>query len=215
MEGVTILLDDRRLEAVERVDLVSHVGAAVSLLSAGLAALPAPDAGGTALAGAELAVAAMLLAAVARELRPSRRHDAEGVSGAGVGWINLFAAAALFAETAQRYHDRGTLSWATFLLGGVTLGLGLLNPRIVRRRAERRFFRADDAGVELRSSRLRGFRLAWSEVAAVERDGDALLLRTRTGAERRIGLRRYRNGEAVAAALLRAAAARGVPGAGG
>jgi hypothetical protein len=215
VEAVTIPLEDRRAELAQRMEAVTQALAAVSLVSAGLGALPAPDTEGTLLAGFELLAAALLVCAVVRELRPARGSAEEGPARAPrIGWVNLFAAAALFAETYHRVYAGGKFSRPTFLLGVVALLLALLNPWIARRRAGMRFFRADDAGIEMRTSRLRGFRLAWDEIAAVERDGDTLLVRTRTGSARRIGLRRYRNGEAVAAALLEAAAAHAIPGAG-
>jgi hypothetical protein len=214
MEAVTILLEDRRAELAQRVEAVTQAGAAVSLVTAGLAGLSAPDVEGTVLAALELLAAALLVGAVARELRPGRRSAEEGTARAPrIGWVSLFAAAALFAETYHRVYAGGKFPRPTFLMGLVALLLALLHPWIARRRAGMRFFRADGAGIELRTSRLRGFRLAWDEVAAVARDGDALLVRTRTGAVRRVGLRRYRNGEALAAALLEAASARAIPGA--
>jgi hypothetical protein len=215
VEAVTIPLEDRRAELAQRMEAVTQALAAVSLVSAGLGALPAPDTEGTLLAGFKLLAAAVLVGAIVWELRASRGGAEKGPARAPrIGWVNLFAAAALFAETYHRVYADGKFPRPTFLMGVIALLLALLHPWIARRRAGMRFFRADDAGIELRTSRLRGFRLAWDEVAGVERDGDTLLVRTRAGAVRRIGLRRYRNGEALAAALLEAAAVRAIPGAG-
>jgi hypothetical protein len=214
VEAVNIPLEDRRAELAQRMEVVTQALAAVSLVSAGLAGLPAPDTEGALLAGAELLAAALLVGAVVWELRATRGGAEKGPTPVPrIGWVNLFAAAALFAETYHRVYAGGKFSRPTFLLGVVALLLALLHPWIARRRAGMRFFRADDAGIELRTSRLRGFRLAWDEIAGVEREGDTLVVRTRSGPVRRIGLRRYRNGEALAAALLEAAA-RAIPGAG-
>ncbi|HEV2736467.1 MAG TPA: hypothetical protein VGV85_16595 [Longimicrobiaceae bacterium] len=215
MKAVTIPLEDRRAERAQRMEAVTQALAAVSLVSAALGALPAPDTEGTLLAGFELLAAALLVGAVVRELRATRGGAEEGPARVPrIGWVNLFAAAALFAETYHRVYTGGKFSRPTFLLGVIALALALLHPWIARRRAGMRFFRADDAGIELRTSPLRGFRLGWDEIAGVERDGDTLLVRTRAGAVRRVALRRYRNGEALAATLLEAAAARAIPGAG-
>jgi hypothetical protein len=216
MEAVIIVLEDRRAELAQRMETVLQAGAAASLASAGLAGLPAPDPEGTLLAVAELVAAALLLGAIARELRSTFRHghgERETAASPGIGWVNLFAAAALFAEAYHRVYAGGSFPRPTFLMGVVALLLALGNPWIARRRAAMRRLRMDEAGIELRTSRLRGFRLAWDDLAAVEREGDVLVLRTRSGGDRRIGLRRFRNGEAVADALLRAAAAHAIPGA--
>lgn len=214
---VTILLEDRRAEMLERIDLVGNVGAAVSLLAAAAEGLPAPDDAGTALAVAELIFGGLLLVSVVRELRASRRRPAGAAlpTEGSIGWVNVFAAMMLFAETYQRVYLGGKFSWATFLMGVVTLGLGIFHPLIERRKRERRFVRAEESGVVYRSSRLRGFRLPWGELASVEADPSTAVLVTRAGRRYRINLRRYRNGAEVVRLLRECAAERGIPLSGG
>lgn len=205
----TVLLEDRRAELAQRVETVTQAGAAFSLVAAALAGLPARGPAGTALAVAELLAAALLVGAIVREVLPRRRETEEAH---GIGWVSVFAAAALFAEVYHGAQTDGRFSRPTFVMALVALAVGLANPWIARRRAAMRLVRADDRGVEYRSSRLRGFRLRWDEIAAVERDGPGIVLRTTAGASRRIPLGRFRNGEEAAALLLERAARRGIPG---
>ncbi|HEX2189617.1 MAG TPA: hypothetical protein VHG51_11995 [Longimicrobiaceae bacterium] len=209
MEPVTVLLDDRRAALAQRAETATQAGAALSLVSAALAGLPAPDPEGAALAAVELLAAALLVAAIVRELlrRPGAAEEA------GIGWVSVFAAAALFAEAYHGVYTGGRLSRPTLAMAAVTLAVGLANPWIARRRAEMSFVRVDDRGMEYRASRLRGFRLAWAELASVECDASRITLRTTAGATRRVRLGRYRNGGEAAALLLERAALRGIPGA--
>src|SRR5688500_14319440 len=144
MDPLIIPLDDRRVRMAERLDLVGHGAAALGLISAAMDGLPARTAGGTALVAVELAAAAALGLAIRRELRT---RDEEGA--AGIGWLNLAAAAVLLV---QWYVElRGGGKWfSPELLGGIVAGaLAFLHPVIQRRRRARRALRIDDAGITL------------------------------------------------------------------
>jgi hypothetical protein len=209
MDPIVVLIRDRREKVAALLELATHAAAAAALVTTGLGGLPAW------LPAAQLAAGAALAAAVAHEVREVKRGGAEHGRGALVGWASVFAAAGLFLEVWQRVEAGGKFSWATLLTGVATLGLGLLQPRLARRRRERRVVRMDGDGVTVRTSKFRGFSLAWAAVRSVEVEPDRIRFALHGGGERRMGLRTVENRGEVVGAVLHGAAAAGVPGSGG
>lgn len=209
MDPVTIPLRDRRQNVSTVVDLVTHVGAAVPLLAAGYAALT--GAGGTdrLLGYVEIVVAALLLMAVAREAKELRHGG--GNEEYGINWLNVFAAGVMFCEVWQKWEVVGRFWSPTFLTAVVTLGIGILNPRLARRRARRRQLVLDDSGVEMRTGRFRRVVAArWDELESIAFEPAGIRFRRRSGAEHAVGLRFFANAADASAALARHAAAAGV-----
>lgn len=209
MDPVTIPLNDRRQTVGTLVDLVTHVGAAVSLIAAGYAALTGTGGADRLLGYVEIVAAALLLVAVVREVRELRHGG--GHDEAGVSWINIFAAGVMFCEVWQKYDAVGKVWSPTFLTACVTLVLGIVHPRLARRRARRRQLVLDDAGVEMRTGRFRREVAArWDELESIAFEPARIRFRRRSGAEHSVGLHFFANAADVSAALARHAAAAGV-----
>ncbi len=201
----TIFLQDGRRRRVEWLNRIPLAVSAVLLADAALPRLEGVAAREKVLAGAELAAAGVLVLVLLVSWR--RRHRAAPTT---IGWIDLAAAAMLFAEWADRLAHGHKWFSPVFVTALATAAIGVANRPLTRHRERRRILRLDDEGIGFRLNRLRGFRLAWSEVASIERTDRLLRIRGRDGRERRIDLGRLDNADEVASALARAAAERGL-----
>jgi hypothetical protein len=201
MDPLVIPLHDRRVLVAERMDLLGHAAAAAGLLTAGMDRLSAGDGS---LAALELAGAAALAVAIARELR------ARGEEPARVSWLNLLAAAVLLGEWYAAWSGGGKLV-SPVLLSGITAAvLAFMHPVIQRRRRERRALRIDDDGITLSMGRFRRYSARWSELRAVSAEADALRFVRTDGGERRVSLRMITNRAEVSRAVAVAAERMGI-----
>ncbi len=201
----TILLQDRRWRRVEWLNRIPLALSAGVLAEAAWPRLAGTAARERAFATVELAAAALLVVTLVVSWR--RRHR---TAPATFGWIDLMAAAMLFAEWADRLAHGHKWFSPVLLTAVVTLAVGLANRPLGRIQERRRFLSLDDEGLRFRLNRFRSFRLAWSEVASIEKEGEVVRIHGHDGRVRRIPLGRLDNGEEVARALAEAAADRGV-----
>ncbi|HEX8670400.1 MAG TPA: hypothetical protein VF710_00850 [Longimicrobium sp.] len=204
-----IRLDDRRAMAANVSDLGTNAIAAFGVLSAASGALPVTTTAGAIIAAAEAVAGIALLVAIVGELREMRAGVDDDAGK--IAWVTLFAAVVLIAECVQSYHDKGRVSRPTAVSAVATLVLAFFSPRLKQRRAERQVLRLDAEGMFIRRGRLRRFSAAWSEIAAIRRDGAALHIHLRDGRTRTLRLRTIRNRDEVFAALSEAAVERGIP----
>lgn len=200
----TIFLQDARQRRVEWLNRIPLAVSAVVLADAALPRLDGSPVRERILAGAELAAAVLLVIILAVSWRRRRR------TASAFGWVDLAAAAMLFTEWADQLAHGHRWFTPVFVTAVVMLAIGLANRPLLRYQQRRRVLRLDDDGIRFRLNRLRGFRLAWPELASIERRGTTLRLHRRHGRDRRIDLGRLDNADEVARALARAAAERGV-----
>ena len=199
---VVVPLHSRRMERAETM-MAGLDG--VSALNLALEAREriARGGGAAALGWAELAVAAVLVAAAIAMLR-GRPHLGRFVSG-------LAGIVLLLDGLSRTYGPKGHPSWALTLNGVVLLVMTALAPRIAARRDAARVLRLDGNGISYRRNRFRRFAIPLSEIAGVAIDERAAVLRVRDGRERRIDLADLHTRAEAEAALRAWAAANGVP----
>ncbi len=208
MEERIVYLADRRRDLAERIQLFQDVLGVVVLVPAALARLRGTHPLETVLAVVELAAAATLVVSAVRELREELGHEQE----ARISVSGLSGGVVLLIESAVTILGGGKVLSPALLTAVVMIVLALLNPRMVRRRRERRALRLTAEGIELRRSRFRPrVRLPWHEVRSVRSEPGRLLIEGTDGRLRTIALRRYANAEEIRRALLEAARENGLP----
>lgn len=207
-ETRTIRLRDRRVLAANVSDLGTSAIAAFGILGAASGALPVSTATDAVSAAAEAVAGVALLVAIAGELREIRAGVDRDVGR--VSWVTLFAALVLIAECVQSYHERGRIPRPVAVTAAATLLLAFFQPRLKRWRAERLVLRLDAHGMHIRTGTFRRLSAAWSEIAAIRRDGNTLRVDLRDGRTRTLRLRTITNRDEVFAAIADAAAERGI-----
>jgi hypothetical protein len=208
-ETRTIRVRDRRVMAANVSDLGTNAIAAFGVLSAVSGALPVTTAAGAIIAAAEAVAGVALLVAIVGELREMRAgvdHDVGGIA-----WVTLFAGVVLIAECVQSYYEKGRVPRPAAVSAAATLVLAFFTPRLKRRRAEEHVLRLDAAGMLIRTGKFRRFSAAWSDIAALRRDGTTLRVDLRDGRTRTVRLRTISNRDELFAALSDAAAEHGIP----
>lgn len=130
-----------------------------------------------------------------RRARSAKEHDAHGVA-----WVDVFAAAVTLVEAAHLQHKgKVGLPFAYLLVAILLLTIGVMHSRLRRLRR----LVVDEHGFDIRTAPWSRTRLAWSDVADVQRAGDVVMVETRAGQTRRIDLRGMDHGGEAIAALLR------------
>jgi hypothetical protein len=204
MDSVVVLLQSRRLERAQLLQKMNHAIPAAGLLVTGMQALgEGVEGAGLALAVVEIVTSAMLIVTFARGARSARQRGprAHGPSH-GVDWIDIWAAAVLFAEVAERWHLTRHLSRPTILTAIITLALGLFHGRIAASLQRRRAVRITADGIYVRARPFRGLTARWADVASISIAGQVAEVRTRGGRARRVDLTDLRNADEVRAAFV-------------
>lgn len=209
MAEQVVFLDDVRLERHELFDRLQLAVAAMALVMASVERLRQPAAKDLLLAVLQLAVSLLVIGSVLAWVRT--RH---APSAAKIGWLDLLAGAMLLVEWADRYRGDGKVVTPVLCQAVVFLLLGAFQRRIANRRAHSRWVRIDDTGIRVRRSAIRRAALAWDEIAAVDREPEAIRITRWDGSVWRLPLRRYRNGDDAARLVVEAAASRGLAGSG-
>lgn len=208
MDAVTIYLDDRRRALGMWWQKMQHAVGGVPLLVAGIHSFGDPIISHRALAFAEIVVAGVLLVTLVRdvrgEVRARREHAREAHAGHAHGpdWFDVAAGALLILEAWRLSQAGGKAFYLRpyFLLGLLTLALGLLHGPHAAWLSRRRFVRVDDEGLHAVLSRFRRLDVRWADVRDLRLDARAIVVTTTTRTVR-IALRRYRNASAVCDAL--------------
>lgn len=209
MTPETLHLRDGRVLAANLYDLVLNAVAAFGVMGAAMRSLPVSTVAGGLLAGAEALAGGALLVAIVGELREIRAgvdRDTDGIA-----WVTLFAGVVLAAECLHVYLDRGRVPRAGAITAAITLGLAILQPRLKRRRMDRRSLRVSDDGVLFRLGRFRSFSAGWAEIAGLRIDGATLHVDLRGGRTRALGFRSVLNRDEAFALLAAHAAGHGIP----
>jgi len=200
-----VYLDDTRLERYALFDRIQLAGAALALVLTSLERLRLPATKDLVLGTLQLATSLAVIAFVVAWARS--RH---APSTARVGWLDIVAGLMLLVEWADRCLQSGQVITPVLFQAAIFIVLGLLHARLAKRRKSRRHVRVDDEGIRIRRSAIRRRSIAWSEVASVSREPQAIRITRLDGTAWRIRLGRYKNGEEVARLVLNAAAARGL-----
>ncbi|MDB4949911.1 MAG: hypothetical protein JWM27_2560 [Gemmatimonadetes bacterium] len=213
MEETVIRLEDRGQKVLALQEWAGQAAAAVTLALAGVDRMRASGGGLSGWVLADLAVAAVLLGAIAREVRGARRADADGGehAGGGLGWVSILGGVVLFVEWGARVSAGGKVVSPLLLTGMLNAVQGLAQPWADAGRARRRTVRVGDAGLEVRFSMLRAFRASWTEIASVVEDRRGLAVTATDGRSVRVRRWRYTNLARVAAAVAEGARLHGVP----
>jgi hypothetical protein len=216
--AITIVLDDRRKRLGLWWQKLQHAVGGVPLLVAGVHRLQSPGGAGDLLALAEIAVAAVLLVLLARDLRSetvAKRHPAApGTPHAhgGPDWFDIVAGALLMLEAVHSAHPGGKPFYErpAFALGVATAAIGLLHGKLAQLSWKRREIHLDVNGVRARTSRIRGFSIPWTDVRDILITESAIVIET-AARSHTIPLRRYRNAAEIRAAFGTWDAARALP----
>jgi len=206
MPSLVVPLRSRRFARAQAAQKLNHAVPAVGLFAAGFDALRHGVEGSElALATVEMATAGLLLGTMIKSLRAARRAGQAGFHHAhGVDWMDIFAAAVLFAEVAERYqlNHHTHVSRPLVLTALLTLGLGLFHGRMSAWTGRRRSIRVDDAGVSVGGPPFRRLRAAWSDLASIAVNDRDAEIRTKAGRTRRIDLNDLDNAADVRRALI-------------
>jgi hypothetical protein len=205
---ITIYLDDKRQALATWWQKLQHAIGGAPLLVAGMHALRDPVLGHRVLAVAEIIVAVVLLVTLVRELRAevrTRRNSNEAAHahhGHGPDWFDVAAGVLLILE-AWHLSQRGGKAFYLrpyFLLGMVTLLLGVFHGPYSDLILRRRYLRLDDSGVHGRLSRFRRISAPWQDVRGIRVDAREAVIET-TSRSFTISLKRYQNAGAIREAL--------------
>ena len=203
---IDLPVEDRVYEMAELYQLLQSGIGLVVLVPAALRRVRAGAPLPVALGVVEIVAIVLALGAAVTQLR-SRSDDAPR----RLDLLNMFMGAVLLLEWG--FATAGGHKWfsPTLLAGVISLALTVLQPRVDARRRRRRRLVIDDDGLSIATTRLRSFRIAWSEVADLTVDERAVRFRCRDGGTRTLSLGRYRNREAIGTAVAEGAAAVGIP----
>jgi hypothetical protein len=149
-----LYLQSRRAARKRRVQTVQHVFAATILFMGGIDHLHHTPA----LAIAEMVAAALLIGSVIRE-RVKRGHHQGGVA-----WVELAGAAMMFVEAVEKTRVRHHWFFypLLFVQPMVLLAFALFDAQI----SARRYIKADEDGLELRTRLFFRKRISWTELAS-------------------------------------------------
>jgi len=155
-----------------------------------------------ALAIVEIGTSVLLVATIARSIRGARKNGQRGLPHAhGIDWVDIWAAAVLFVEAAERWHLRHHMPRPLILTAFVTLGLGLFHGRITAFRRRRRSLRISAEGIYVSGRPFNTFTARWPDIAAIVVTERSAEIRTRHGRVRRLDLADLENADAIRAAF--------------
>jgi hypothetical protein len=190
---------------------INHAVPAVTLLLAAVEGLGGGPHKSVWLIALDVIAGGGLLLVLIREMRSTGEAP-----HARASIIELLAAVVVFLEGVHRYNPQKGFqpAWMYFVMAVATLVIGLLHHRIAA--MVQAVFTSE--GFAIKTRPIRSLRMDWREVAALERQGDSLVVRATSGRTRRINLRTCANRDEVFAAFgrrldaYRSAAAPGVEG---
>ena len=203
MDPILVPLLSRRMNRAQAMQKLNHAVPTVGLVVAGVQALK-EGAGGfdLALAIVEIGTSVVLVATIARSIRDARKGgNRETQRAHGIDWVDIWAAAVLFVEAAERWHLRHHIARPLILTAFLTLGLGLAHGRMTAFRHRRRSLRISAEGIYVGGRPFNTFRSQWNDIAAIVVTERSAEIRTRNGRVRRLNLADLENADAVRAAI--------------
>jgi hypothetical protein len=190
MDKLTIHLQTRRRRKGQRISMLQHGAAALLLFIGGFGKLRAGESEEFVIASLELLAGAAVLVSMFFELGKSKKQEHSSIK-----WLDIFAAVMLVVEGISKLHagpKHIPIAIANFLAATVTFLVGIFHHRITH--ATR--ITLDEEGVKARTSPVRKFQLAWSEIQSITVDDAAIRFLTKNG-ERRVKLSNLTNGQDV------------------
>ena len=204
MDQVTVVLRSRRRARAAAVQKLQHLLPAVILLGGGAAALMRHAEGAELwIAVVEVVSGALFVAAAARGIRGAIRPKAgEHVHHHGIDWVDVFAAAVMFAETLEHYHRTGHVVRPNVVMIVTLLLFAVLHDRIIGFAEHRRALRISDEGLSIGGRPFRrALRASWSAIRAIDVGDRYASIETRDGRSKRLDLQDLENAPAVRVAL--------------
>ena len=189
---MVVHLHDRRVVAAGLVQKLQHAIAGFPLLFLGIQHLG--EEGELPVAILEIAIAVLVLATFARELRAATKTHA---SHAKVDWFDLAAAAMMMFESLHGVHHKPFYLRAPFVAAVFTTAIALLHGKIHARQAKKRYVKLDEKGLEARMGLFRRFSLGWDELDRIHIAQDKAVFHRNDGKRHTIGLRMLGNHEEV------------------
>jgi hypothetical protein len=205
MEPLTVVLRSRRQQRAAAVQKLQHLLPAAILLGDGAAAL-LRDAQGVErwIAVIEIVCGALFVVAAVRRIGGAIRRRAHSAHAHrhGIDWIDVFAAAVVFAETIERYHRTGHIVRPNLLMIVTLLAFAVFHDRIIGFAEQRRALKISDAGLSVGGRPFRrSLKASWSALRSIEISDRFATIVTRSGRTKRIDLADLDNREPVVAAL--------------
>jgi hypothetical protein len=197
---VIVYLDARRQHVASIVGKLQHATAGIPLLALGMRNLREGE--GTAIAVAEVVIAAGVLLTFVIELRATIRHIKDGGRRhhAKVGWFDLAAGLMLFYEAFHGEHHKAFYLRAAFVTGALTILLGLLHHRLSSAAQKKRYFKIDDGGIEYKMM-FRGWSIPWDQLESVDLGGTKAVFALTDGRRHTLRLGGLLNSDAVRRAI--------------
>ena len=205
MEPVTLVLRSRRRARAAAVQKLQHLLPALILLGGGAAALTRHAEGAELwIALVEIVSGALFVVAAARGIRGAVRRNAADahVHHHGIDWVDVFAAAVVFAETLERYHRTGHIVRPNILMIVTLLLCAVFHDRLLGFAERRRALRMSDEGLSIGGRPVRrALRASWSAIRAIDIGDRYASIETRDGRSKRLDLQDLENAPAVRSAL--------------
>lgn len=202
---LTVPLRSKRHERARILQKLQHAAPAVVLLAAGVTALREGAHGLVLLlAVVEIASSAMLMASVVIAIRNARRPANAAASlhpHHGPDWVDVFTAAVLFMEVAEKYHHSHRLARPTLLLAVVLLTVGVFHGQFLARAGKRMTLRVGEDDLFVGGRPFRTLRLKWADVASIDIGPRYATVKARDGRQRKLDLADLEGADHVRAAL--------------
>ena len=207
MDPIVVPLLSRRLNRAQAAQKLNHAIPTAGLVLAGIQALKNGARGfDLALALVEIGTSVVLVATIGRSVREARKGGKGQHHAHGIDWIDIWAAAVLFVEAAERWHLKHHIARPTILTALITLGLGLSHGRMMAFKRRRRSLRISAEGIYVGGRPFNTFTARWPDIAAIVVTERSAEIRTRNGRVRRLDLADLENADAVRAAIVDAQA---------
>lgn len=187
MPSQTIHLYAIAFERSMRASAVQHGSAGFLLLLAGLEQLQETNNAHPFFAWLSTLAGAIVLVAVAFELRSLRKHE-----HTSFGWVDLFSVPVLLIEAFHKLHlGKRYLPYPYFFVALVMLVRGILYERLLHLR----YIKLNETGLTARVSPLRKLELQWRDVREVSCADSRIDIAMTSGDTRTIDLKAIRNKE--------------------
>lgn len=167
-----------------------HVLPGIILILSGMESVLPGDTKHLAFAALSILSGAAVVISFILEMRRSNEEHHHGVN-----WFDIFAGIVLFVEAFHKYSpEKGFQPAHLYVLAGVlTIIKGMFHARLPSSTR----LTCTKEGLFARTSPFRSLKLSWHEIASVQVSHTAIMITTKSGERRKIGLRNVENKTAV------------------
>jgi hypothetical protein len=154
----------------------------------------------------EVGAALLVMASVVHGVIQLRKHvkHVDHVHAHGIDWIDIFIGAMLSVEAYAKYHATAHIPRPTIVLAVMMIAIGLLHGRLAAWGDRRRQLRVSGDGISMPYLKFARMTLSWAEVASIEMDDRAAVIKASDGRTKRIEFNDVMQPTAIRDALMSA-----------